>query len=197
MLRAPPAPAVALDRCSCAAEHLFFGEMETAVKSNGIWYWCLCGIWCTAGALAVGGFLTYLTSWPIGTVAGTVGGCVRLWLCTASNADTCGDEDYDLSERLRDSPGRQRCTRQSLLRRVELALPLPVVPPVSPAASSAVVSRLDRLAVAEILGDRHVLDGFAEFPPSAFRRPLSRAPHSSHSSNLGRRRVTFLVGPAG
>ena len=79
--------------------------MGNAVKSNGIWYWCLCGLWCSAGAVAMGALLTYLTNWPIGAVAGIVLGVVLAFGLVRQGApDTRGEEDPDLSERLRDSP---------------------------------------------------------------------------------------------
>jgi hypothetical protein len=79
--------------------------METTVKSNRTWYWYLCGLWCAAGALAVGALLTYLTNWPIGAVAGTVAAVVLgFGLVRQGATDTQGEEGHDLSERLRDSP---------------------------------------------------------------------------------------------
>jgi hypothetical protein len=79
--------------------------METTMKSRGIAYWCLCGLWCAAGALAVGALLTYLTNWPIGAIAGIVmGAVVAFGLARQGAADNRIEQDHDLSERLRDSP---------------------------------------------------------------------------------------------
>ena len=79
--------------------------METDVKSDRILYWCLGGLWCSAGAVAVGALLTYLTNWPIGAVAGTVVGVVLAFgLARQGASDTRREEDHDPSERLRDSP---------------------------------------------------------------------------------------------
>ena len=74
------------------------------MKSDRIWYWCLCGLWCSVGAAAMGALLAYLTNWPIGAVAGTITGIV-LALGLSSNRAACtgNDEDLDLSERLRKS----------------------------------------------------------------------------------------------
>ena len=75
------------------------------MKKNRTWYWCLCGLWCAAGALAVGALLTYLTNWPIGAFTGTITGVVLAFgLASDSAAHIDNDEDLDLSERLRDSP---------------------------------------------------------------------------------------------
>jgi len=79
-------------------------NMETMVKSNRTWYWCICGLWCAAGALAVGALLTYLTNWPIGAFTGTITGIVLAFgLTSDSAAHIDNDEDLDLSERLRRS----------------------------------------------------------------------------------------------
>lgn len=72
------------------------------MKSNRTWYWCLCALWCAAGALAVGALLTYLTNWPIGAITGTITSVVlALGLVSDSAAHIDKDEDLDLSERLR------------------------------------------------------------------------------------------------
>jgi hypothetical protein len=74
------------------------------MKSRGIAYWCLCGLWCSAGAFAVGVLLAYLTNWPIGAVTGTITGVVLAFgLLSKSAAETDNDEELDLSERLRKS----------------------------------------------------------------------------------------------
>jgi len=74
------------------------------MKKNRTWYWCLCGLWCSAGAVAMGALLAYLTNWPIGAVAGTITGVVlALGLASDSVAHIDKDEDLDLSERLRRS----------------------------------------------------------------------------------------------
>ena len=79
--------------------------METTVKSARILYWCLCGLWCSVGAVAIGALLTYVTNWPIGVVAGTMTGVVlALGLSSNGAAHTGNDEELDVSERLRDSP---------------------------------------------------------------------------------------------
>ena len=46
------------------------------MKSDNTLHWWLCGLWCAGGALGMGALLTYLTSWAIGAVAGTVMGVV-------------------------------------------------------------------------------------------------------------------------
>jgi len=75
------------------------------MKKNRTWYWCLCGLWCSAGAVAMGALLAYLTNWPIGAVAGTMTGVVLAFgLSSQGAAHTGNDEDLDLSARLRDSP---------------------------------------------------------------------------------------------
>ena len=79
--------------------------MATTVKSNGIWYWCLGGLWCSAGAVAMGALLAHLTNWPIGAVAGAMTGVVLAFGLSSNGAARTGnDEELDLSERLRDSP---------------------------------------------------------------------------------------------
>ena len=67
-------------------------------------YWCLAGLWCAAGAAVVGGLVAYVTSWPIGAIAGTLMGLVMaLGLSPSPGASAEGDEELDLSERIRRS----------------------------------------------------------------------------------------------
>ena len=76
----------------------------TAVKSNRTWYWCLCGLWCATGGLAVGALLTYLMNWPIGAFTGTITGVVLAFgLASDTAAHIENDEELELSERLRRS----------------------------------------------------------------------------------------------
>jgi hypothetical protein len=75
------------------------------MKSRGIVYRCLCGLWGSAAALAVGALLAYLTNWPIGAISGTaMGVVVAFGLVRQGATDNRIEEDHDLSERLRDSP---------------------------------------------------------------------------------------------
>jgi hypothetical protein len=75
--------------------------METTMKSRGIAYWCLCGLWCSAGALAVGALLTYLTNWPIGTLSGLTIAIVLARLSVATDSMSLRAEDEDLADELR------------------------------------------------------------------------------------------------
>jgi hypothetical protein len=53
----------------------------------------------------VGALLAYLTNWPIGAVAGSVMGLVVAFgLVRQGATESPGEQDFDLSERLRDSP---------------------------------------------------------------------------------------------
>jgi hypothetical protein len=75
--------------------------METTMKSRRIAYWCVCGLWCSAGALAVGALLTYLTNWPIGALAGLATAIVLARLLVATDGMPVRVEDEDLADDLR------------------------------------------------------------------------------------------------
>lgn len=81
-------------------------KMNTITKRGGRWYWGLCGLWCAAGAITIGGLLTYLTIWPIGAMAGVAMGLVLALGLSSKGAahGAAGDDEVDLSERLRESP---------------------------------------------------------------------------------------------
>ena len=75
--------------------------MGYAVKSDRIWYWCFCGLWCAAGALAVGALLTYLTSWTIGILGGLVTASIITMAWRTNDRPTAELEDDDLADELR------------------------------------------------------------------------------------------------
>ena len=80
--------------------------MKTTAKAGGRLYWCLCGLWCTAGAVTVGALLTYLTNQEIGVVTGIVMAVVLAFglLPSRVTTQTGLDDEADLSERQRVSP---------------------------------------------------------------------------------------------
>ena len=71
------------------------------MKSNRTWYSCLCGLWCAAGALAVGALLTYLTSWPIGILGGLATASIFTMAWRTNDRPTAELEDDDLADELR------------------------------------------------------------------------------------------------
>jgi hypothetical protein len=75
--------------------------METTVKSNRTWYWCLYGLWCSAGAVAMGALLTYLTNWPIGVVCGIATASLIVIAWRTNDRPTVELKDKDLADELR------------------------------------------------------------------------------------------------
>ena len=69
--------------------------LETVMKSSGILYWCLCGLWCSAGTSAVAALLAYLTNWPIGVLCGlaTASFIAIAWRTSDRPAVEIGDDD--------------------------------------------------------------------------------------------------------
>ena len=71
------------------------------MKDDRIWFWCLCGLWCSAGAVAVGALLAYLTNWHIGILCGlaTASLIAITWRTNDHPIAELGDDD--LADELR------------------------------------------------------------------------------------------------
>jgi hypothetical protein len=66
-----------LDRCTFGGESLSW-IVETTVNNSRLFRCCLHGLWCFAGAIAVGVLLAYLGDWLLWLLAGLVVSLV-LW----------------------------------------------------------------------------------------------------------------------
>ena len=71
------------------------------MKSNRIWYWSIYGLWCAAGAVAMGALLTYLTNWHIGILCGLATASLIAIAWQTKDRPTAELEDDDLADELR------------------------------------------------------------------------------------------------
>jgi hypothetical protein len=57
------------------------------VKGDRVLYWFLCGSWCSAGAVAMGALLTYLTNSHIGILFGLDAGPHRISMVNKQSSE--------------------------------------------------------------------------------------------------------------
>lgn len=76
-------------------------KMNPITKRGRRWHRYLCGLWCAAGAAAVGGLLTYLTNGSLGILSGLAMAGVMSRVLRGSDGWSPKCEDLDFADELR------------------------------------------------------------------------------------------------